>query len=77
MSPQEAPIATTDDNLSTAVQLALLNQRIGHVVDVHDKRISALERWRENRGKATSAVISTVATVVAVLLTVVTLLQWR
>ena len=79
MNPRgiEDPTLSQDDNLSTPVQLALLNQKLDITLANHGTRIEALERWKESKNTKTAAVVAPYLSAVLILLTLAGMLVWK
>lgn len=77
MNPKDDTVSAPTDEMNTAVQLALLNQKVGIVIDGHDKRITSLERWRESRGRNGAAVAAPYIAGAAVIVGIASMVVWR
>ena len=77
MTPFTQPEETNEIPVSNTTRLALIDQKLDMVIRDHDKRLTSLEVWRDNRGKSIGAQIGTYVAAASLIVLIATLLVWK
>jgi hypothetical protein len=75
--PINAQEESVEVPVSNTTRLALIDQKLDMVIRDHDKRLTSLEVWRDNRGKSIGAQVGTWVAVASLIVLIATLIAWK
>jgi len=77
MSPNTNQSIDEETPVSNTVRLALIDQKLDLVIKDHDKRLTALELWKETKGRNAAAVVAPYIAGIGLIIGIAAMVNWK